>query len=260
MTAIIVACQKRHNLIHVATDAAIYRDGEGVVAFGKKVDTVGHWPGVITNAGCGAAGALFARELSKQFATWDEMVASYAAGVPVLAAIVADYGLSHALVILAGYSQARGPESYTFQTSLALPPGVTEEEAAANEQYAAPFALVKLPDVVMTPVAPPEMAVAAGYEGIDVDADPESVAWSMRKVMTMQRHMPMPEGVGGIGGFAEIATVGADGVTQRVLERWPHDKIGGQLDLDPIDWKQWHLNNPKPGTSRTPLRVVGVFA
>lgn len=256
MTAIVVACQRQHNLIHVATDAAMYRDGEGVTAFGKKVDTVGHWPGVITNAGNGAAGALFTRELSKQFATWDDMVGDYGAGVPALAAIVEDYGLSHALVVLAGFSQARGPESYTFQTSLALPPGVTAEQAAANEQYAAPFTLVKLPDVIMTPVAPPEMAITAGYEGIDVNADPEVVLWSMRKAMTMQRHMLMPDGVGGIGGFAEIATIGPDGVTQRVLERWSQDKIGGPLDPGAIDWAEWGRDHPKP-TQKRALRIVG---
>jgi len=228
------------------TDAAIYQNGSGVVAFGTKVSTVSHWPGALTTAGSAAASALFARELSQQFSTWDDMVENGERDLPELGKIVADYGLSHATVVLVGYSAKRGPESYTFQTTLTLPPGTTAEEAAASPYYQPPFALVKLPDVIMTPVCPPEMSIAAKYEGIDVEADPDVVAWSMHKVIEMQRHMPLPYGVGGIGGFAEIATVSERGVTTRVLHRWPEDKIGGPLRPKPTNWSRWHIENPKP--------------
>jgi hypothetical protein len=250
VTAIVLACQPRRKLLHLATDAAMYRQDQCVVAFGTKVAPISHWPGVVTCTGNAAAVPLFGWALAKQFASWDEMVEGADAGLSRLADIVAEYGLSHAAVLLAGISAKRGPEAYTFQTTETLPPGVTQEEAKASPYFQPPYVLVKLPDVIMTPVAPPEMAIAAGYEGIDVDADPEAVVWSIRKVLAMQRHMPLPDGIGGIGGFAELTTVSAEGVTQRVIDRWPGDKIGAPLHHSSIDWDRWHTEHPMSRAKR----------
>jgi hypothetical protein len=251
MTAIICVTQRKHGLVHLVTDAAIYRHGEGVVAFGSKVRTIPHWPGVLTTAGSSAAASLFADDLSQQFSTWDEFAES---DLSRLAKVVTDWGLSHASVVLVGISEKRGPESYTFQTTQTLPPGTTQEEAEANEYFAPSFKLVKLPDTVMTPVPPADVSLAANYEGIDVDADPSTVVWSMRKVLEMQRDMPLPGDIGGIGGFATLTTVSAEGVSQRIVEQWPGDRIGAPLRPAAIDWAQWHIDNPKPGAPVSRLK------
>jgi hypothetical protein len=78
------------------------------------------------------------------------------------------------------------------------------------------------------------------------------VLWSMRKVLAMQRHMKRPDGLGGIGGFGQLTSISADGITQRIIERWP-DVLGAPLRPGPIDWTRWHADNPKPGTGRVPL-------
>jgi len=194
--------------------------------------------------------------LAQQFASWDELIDGAEQGLSKMADIVEEYGLSHATVLLAGISAKRGPEAYTLQTTQTLPPGVSREEAEASLYFRPPYVLTKLPDVIMTPVAPAEMAIAAGYEGIDVDADPELVIWSIRKVLTMQRHMPLPDGIGGIGGFAELTTISAEGVTQRIIERWPEDQIGAPLHHGPCDWDRWHADNPKPGMSRLKRKIA----
>jgi hypothetical protein len=66
----------------------------------------------------------------------------------------------------------------------------------------------------------------------------------------MQREISLPAGIGGIGGFAELVSVRLDGISQRIVDRWPADKIGAPLHHSPIDWPQWHRDNPKPGVSR----------
>ena len=119
--------------------------------------------------------------------------------------------------------------------------------------YGPPLKLVKLPNVVMTPTAD-DQVIPAGYEGIDIDADEESVLWSMRKVLTMQRHCKLPDNIGGIGGFAVVTTVSAEGIRQRILDRWPADKLGTQLRPGPLDWDRWHLNNPKPGSASSKFK------
>lgn len=247
MSAIVCVCQPRHNLVHVATDAAMYREDQSVVAFGSKTVAVSHWPGLVTGLGNAAAVPLFAWQLAQQFATWDEMVANGADAMSRLADVVESYGLPHAAVLLAGISAQRGPEAYTFQTTVELPPGTTREEAEASPYFQPAYVLVKLPDVIMSPVAPAEISIAAAYEGIDTDAEPETVVWGIRKVLSMQRAMPLPEGIGGIGGFAELTTVGEGGVTQRVIERWSDDQIGAPLHHGPVDWTRWRADNPKPG-------------
>lgn len=247
MTAIVLACQKRHNRLHLATDAALYRADQSVAAFGSKVWTVAHWPGAVTCLGNAAASPLFGWTLAQEFSSWDDLVDDSEAGLAKLSRVVSEWGLSHAAVLLAGISAKRGPEAYTFQTTTELPAGVTREEAEASPYYQAPYTLTKLSDVIMSPVAPGELSIAAAYEGIDVDADPDVVVWGIRKVLAMQRTMPLPEGIGGIGGWAELTTVSKDSVVQKIIDQWPEDKVGAPLHHGPIDWTEWNRRNPKPG-------------
>ncbi len=253
MTAIICVCQKRHSAVHVVTDAAHYMPGQGIVALAHKTAAVPQWPGVVTSTGSTFNVTLFSAGLAQKFTSWDAMIAGAESELP---GMVAGYGLSWSTVILAGISAARGPEAWMFQNDADLPPHISKSDADASPLYAAPFKFVKLPDVIMSPVAPPEMSIAADYEGIDVDADPELVVWSLKKLVAMQRTMPLPDGVGGIGGWAELTTVSADGVTQSILQRWPGDKIGGCLRHEPIDWDAWRTQNSKPRSDKAPLRVV----
>jgi hypothetical protein len=94
---------------------------------------------------------------------------------------------------------------------------------------------VPLPKVIMTPVPSNEISIAADYEGIEPNADPETAIWSIRKIPAMQRTMPLPQDIGGIGGWAEVMTTSPSGITQRVIERWPEDQIGARLCEQPID-------------------------
>ena len=252
MSAIVSVCSLRHNRVYIANDAAIYGEDQNVVAFGSKVFPIAHWPGLVTCVGNAVSVPLFGWELAQYFASWDEMIDNGPDAMAKLAKLVDVHGLPHASVILAGISAQRGPETYTFQTNVELPPDSTREEAEASPYFQPPFVLTKLAEVIMSPVTPPDLSIAAAYEGIDTDADPEIVVWSIRKVLAMQRAMPLPEGIGGIGGFVELSTVSEDGVTQQIVERWPDDKIGAPLRHGSVDWKAWHRSNPKPSK----LRVV----
>ncbi|WP_438277978.1 hypothetical protein [Nitrobacter sp.] len=95
-----------------------------------------------------------------------------------------------------------------------------------------------------------DQSVPANYQGIDVDADPDVVIWSIGQVLEMQRHTQLPDHMGAIGGFAQLSTVSMEGVSQRILHRWSEDQTGAPLKPAPIDWQQWHRNNPKPKTNR----------
>jgi hypothetical protein len=250
MTAIVIAAQPKRGLVHVLTDAAQYRDGK-VICFGNKSAPVPQWPGVITCTGSAFNTTLFRSGLAERFSTWDDMIAGAESELPQM---VKDYGLSWSTVVLAGISRSRGPELYSFDNDARLPDHISGAEKDASPYHSEPFKLIRLPDVIMSPpVTDAATLVGADFEGIDVDADPDSVIWSMRKHLAMQRAMPLPDGIGGIGGFGELSTVSADGVTHRIVDRWPGDEIGAPLHHGPADWVAWHRDNPKPGTSRLQL-------
>jgi hypothetical protein len=243
VTAINVAAQHKFGCVHVAVDAASYTREHIVTAFGTKVFPVPHWPGLITNAGNGGATILLGTALSQEFQSFDSVIE----GSDKLPQIVGSCGLpTGADVLLVGISEKRGPECYLFRTNDDLPLTTTRENAEASPFWPRNACeLVKLPDIIMTPI-PNDQIVPALFEGIDLDADPELVIWSLRKHLEMQRQMKLPPGIGGIGGFGQVTTISAAGITQRMLQRWP-DKVGSTLHPERIDWAQWHLDNPKPG-------------
>ncbi len=255
MTAVIIARQR--DCIFVATDGATYSQTGETLLFTNKVLAIPHLNMVITNTGSAGATPWMAIELAKQqFSSFDDMILAMPYRMPkILKACPVDLGTD---IMLAGISEERGPESYVFRLNDELPMTGSREEVEASPYYAdAPGELVKLPDLIMTPI-PTDQVIPANFEGVDLDGDVDSVTWSLKKIITMQRHMDLPRGIPGIGGFAQLTTISADGITQRILQRWAEDKIGPMLRHDLIDWSQWHRDNPKPGSvERKPaLRLV----
>ena len=245
MTAVIIVAQPKYGCIHFAGDAAAYMSDQTVVCFTSKVFPIAHWPGLVTTAGNGAMAPLFGWSLSQAFSTFDQAVDNAEQKLPDLAA---NYNLPNGAQLFFVGISSRGPEAYVARTDDRLPAGVTREEMEQNEYWVGMYELVKLPDQIQSPV-PNDQVVAANYEGFDPDEPPESVLWSIRKMLEMQRQTKLPHGVGAIGGFGQCTTVYRDRVEQKVLCRWPEDKIGTRLQPPPIDWSQWHRDNPKPGAS-----------
>jgi hypothetical protein len=256
MSALIIVAQQSRNCVHIATDALSYTTDQIPSSFGNKSLVVPQWPGVITCVGSGGALHLLAPAVASNFSDIDDLIER---GNDVLPAYVEQWrsemlsrnvNPSTTEMVIAGLS-ASGPKVRSFRTGEDIPPSTTREEAEASPYWAdGAGQLVELPDYITTPVAPPEMARAARWEGFDPDASPEMVRWSMLKHLTMQRHMPTPDGLGGIGGFGQMVSVYADHIEQYILCRWPQDKLGGApIHGGPIDWDQWHRDNPKPGSA-----------
>ena len=92
----------------------------------------------------------------------------------------------------------------------------------------------------------PRLITAANFEGIDPDAEPEIVAWSLHKLLEMQRRFTTGEGIFWIGGYGVMTAITPQGVGQRVICHWPADRVGELLRQAPIDWEVWHPENPRP--------------
>jgi hypothetical protein len=137
-----------------------------------------------------------------------------------------------------------------FRTDNSLPAIGTRAEVEASPYWAPPYTVVKLEDEILMMPVPANQVEPAHYEGVDLDAEPAEVIWSLHKILEMQRHMDLPSEIGGIGGFGTVTSIYPDRIEQRVLVRWPEDRIGGRLRPEPLDWDRWHRENPKPGVSR----------
>lgn len=257
MTAINIVCVKRLNALFVVADAARYRPDGVAVGFGTKIFTVPHWPGVVALRGAAVASPIVGDELAEKFATFDELVDGIEG---VLPEIIRAWSLQnqHVELLIGGWSRERGaPESYVIETTSELPVATTEADAAQAEHLPAPFTLHSLPACVDGPaVTDMELIIAANWEGVDVNAPAETIAWSMQKFIEIQRQAVWSDGIHWIGGFAQLATVTPGGVSQKILTRWPEDRRGELLKPTPIDWKEWHKENPKPAHMPTRLRAV----
>lgn len=253
MTALAVLTQPARGVCFMVSDAALYDSESGVIVrFDNKTAVVDHWPGAVSNSGNADATFLAVEALGAAFPTWDAMVDG---AEDLLARVVPSWSLrSGADVLLAGISAKRGPEAFTFRIDDTLPETASRADAAASKYWAnKPFQLVRLGRLVMTPV-PDDQIIPADWEGIADDADDASVEWSMRKLLTMQRHMALPDSIGGIGGFATITKVTAGGVEQRTLIEWPEDQTGGWIRPPRIFWRRWHIDNPRPKRPRASRR------
>lgn len=245
MTAIVCVSQPDQGLIHVATDAAMYNQDGKVCGFGNKVTTIPHWPGVITGLGNGAISILFAQSLSEKFSSFDDFIERSEQHLPTM---MKSWGIEipfEAHIIVAGISEQNGPEAYAFRTGDCIPATGTAADVEASDCYDAPFKLVKLPNVVMSPTADDQVH-AAGYDGIDPTDRPSAVVWAMRKVLEMQRHTTLPDDIGGIGGWGQLITISKYAIRQRIIARWPDDQVGGALRPPAVDWEAWHRENPRP--------------
>lgn len=250
MTAIIIATQRNRGLVHVAVDAAVYDRDHVITAFGTKVFTVPHWPGLVTSAGnCGAT-ILLGTALSQEFATFDELVENSDDRLPGL---VAGCGLpTGADVFLAGISEKRGPESYAFRTDDSVPSSATSEAADAfwNGNVCR---LVRLADndIAMMPIPIDQFVPASfNFDDVKLDADPELIIWTVQKLLEMMRQSEVTREIGAIGGCASVTTISAQGISQRMLQRWSEDRIGAPLRPAPVDWERWHRDNPRPTSTR----------
>jgi hypothetical protein len=84
---------------------------------------------------------------------------------------------------------------------------------------------------------------AADFRG-DTDIEKLIPEIDLLQIMQMQRESLIDyngQDICAVGGLALLSTVARGGtITQRVIHRWPEDKIGELMQPQPItDWKQW---------------------
>ncbi|MCO5129277.1 MAG: hypothetical protein M9932_01765 [Xanthobacteraceae bacterium] len=114
-------------------------------------------------------------------------------------------------VVIAGLSETTGPSAYLV---------------ASHDRYGEPWAIIDLIGFSATPANADvhgriqNIANGRGVDGLDPVADGLAI-------MQAQRESRF-EDIVGVGGFAQLTTIDANGVHSRIIHRWP-DRIGGKV-------------------------------
>jgi len=141
-------------------------------------------------------------------------------------------------VVLAGWHEKEErPAIYSIELETAgTPKALLVRQNAEFEEKHVATRLTELPIIAMPPPSREEFQ-EAGFDLIaDVEkVDPESYLLHCMEIQRRKRF----DGRHVVGGHAVLTTVTRDGVTQRVVHRWPEDRVGKTIRPKPMDWKAW---------------------
>lgn len=206
--------------VHMVTDgAAIEQDGR-LARLSNKAVPIPHLNAVIGARGAAGLPGILSELITSTANGYDEVKACIIGKFRSVIEPAAERqraaggGEFEVDLVVAGLSESAGPNCYVI-ASHANHPGVSA------------WTLIPIEFALLTPE---NDALAADIEPLlEGDCDVEAVAV---RALEGQRRIRVPHGTAGevciVGGFAQLTTVAPDGITSRILKRWP-DKIGQLL-------------------------------
>lgn len=208
----------KRDSVHLITDAASYDSAGNLVAAIPKVALLPHINAAVACRGPRASVPLFADLLSAAASTYDELKAHAPTFLrelrPMLDATFAHCEFGAVFdVVIAGISESAGPDAYLI---------------CSHERYGVqPWTVVQFAGLAMMPAdaATQELVLASIPDDVEL-VDPERDG---RIILEAQRAFPMDHGGGrvftGVGGFGQLTSITRDGISTRVIHRWP-DEVG----------------------------------
>jgi len=212
--------------VHLICDGASYDADGRLVSVGPKMQMLPHLNAAVACRGPRASVPLFADLLSAAASTYDELKAEAPTFLrelrPMLDATFAHCELGADFdVVIAGISESDGPDAYLI---------------CSHERYGVqPWTVVQFAGLAMMPAdaATQARVFASIPDNVDL-VDPERDG---RIILEAQRVFPIDHGGDrsfvGVGGFAQLTSITRDGISTRVIHRWP-DEIGEPIGASDI--------------------------
>lgn len=152
-------------------------------------------------------------------------------------------------VVLAGWHEKENrPAIYSIELETAGTPKalLIRQNAEFSEEHVA-ASLTELPIISMPPPSREDFQ-AAGYDLLaDLEkVDPESYLLHCMEIQRRKRF----DGRHVVGGLAQLTTITASGLTQRVVHVWPEDQPGKRIEPVPIDWSAWRAERAGDAVSK----------
>ncbi len=255
MTAVVIAIQKR--VVHIATDGLSYDKDGTVVEVSPKCWALPALNAAVACMGPCLANIVTAAEFTKRFSSFDDMITGLGEAMSKIytanLSLFSGSGIPDTRIYVAGWSETRNrPEAYSM---FCIPPESLEYWHQSREKQVAqhgeaviadePFKLVALDDVIINPpFAGGLTGEQCGFEvtkSTMADTLDHEVDLVVMLQMQRLREEPLRPGLpttSKVGGHALLTSIDANGIRQRVVYRWPNDKIGEKIAPEhDIDWK-----------------------
>lgn len=208
----------KRDSVHLITDAASYGADGNLIAVKSKVAMLPQINAAVACRGAFISVPLIADLLSVAAPTYDDLKATapalLRALLPMFEASFAhcEFGIDFDVVI-AGISESDGSDAYLI---------------CSHERYGVePWTVVQFAGLSMMPAdAPMQERVFASIPDYFELVDPERDG---RIILETQRAFSMDHdndrALIGVGGFAQVTSITREGITTRVIHRWP-DEVG----------------------------------
>lgn len=230
MTSVIVF--RKSDCAAILSDAASY-DADGLVqGFGVKCFPLPHLRAAIATRGSSLVTSLFAANFGFAFQTFDDLAENGGAIAREWFDSFSELmtsGETEVQMFLVGWSEKEGhPKTFLLQSM------------ADNQFGIDPWVFQECDDDVLAAPLPSEADLLA--QGLDLNMDPAAADACNHglKIMEAQRRMRLGTVTGRhdvsahiVGGFALLTEIDRDGVHQRVVHRWPEDRIGHKISPFP---------------------------
>jgi hypothetical protein len=138
--------------------------------------------------------------------------------------------------VIGGWSAERArPEIYSIAISDRVGPWVRMD--VANNVVPEAYRLkMTNSSIIASPSFHGPVADAGEFLGLRSETSVEATIADLRIAIEVQRQFQANDGVHYIGAFGEVMIVRRGSIEQRLLCRWPDDKIGEKITPAPIDW------------------------
>jgi hypothetical protein len=239
----VIFCMTAINVIRQASAVHILSDGvfcnpEGIICeIGPNVFAFPHLPAALAVRGPTLFMPFLVHRLGRECQSFDDLVArvvSVALEVHISIPMTLGFGdvKPDFDLVAIGWSSKKGKTESFIVTARQH----TDRDELGNNTWR----LIELPDVVIAP--PVDMAqvrllnwkVPESAEAFQPDTDGIRLLEAQRLSQFPMNSQNSNEGRGSlVGGFVQLTTVSANGVTSNVLRRWP-DKVGQRIEPNRI--------------------------
>ena len=238
--------------VHMACDGLSYIDGVPFEVNLNKAHLLRGMRAALSATGPATLGEFIAEHVEREFSSFDELAANGSERIKQMfreyADTYRDGDAVSCLALIGWHEEQNRPAAYVIDMETK---GSKADWVKANSLHPGGFGVVtELTELKISAVPPPtaEIMIAAGYDLLG-DLNAKDAAKDLLHILEIQRRMKIDD-VSYVGGHAVLTSITADGVSQKVVHRWPEDQPGRKIVPAPIDWATWRASPERPSVAK----------
>jgi len=227
---------------HMLVDGLCYHNGEVTEVSTEKAFLLRGMRSAIAATGDARTGYFFQAAIEQEFTRFEDVIAAgsefFVQSFKAFANRFCGGNAVSNVVLIGWFESENRPAAFGID----LVAGCGQWKSSRRSCDDPIGVLAELPIIAVPPPSLDEI-IAANYPiGSAGDAvEPED---KLLHLMELQRRSPADDGKFYVGGQAMLTTITADGITQRVMQRWEEDRIGELVQPVEIDWARGGRGKP----------------